>query len=343
MARAPRWLRTGAVVVSIAIVAGSVAAGVSRSTRATIPEDARVLPDGEAYWRVRGFVRVVPPVRLPLDAARRSTTDVYVSVPAGRTIGVHASPSPNGLPLLRWPAGTIADRVERMRTKRGPMVADVRGTRFEADAEWFRAYRPVEPNPGGALFGYEWRRDDDAGHARALAMFRTAMTAGLGWSPGERGIDPTLRVQSIARHAKLLECASCHAHARSESSPDQQTPLPRRGTDASGLHVPQYALSDSAPLETYRPVDPNHGKPFVRYVCRGLDGPLAGTPGTTRVRCPDGSIPRVTFDVRAALAASDPHAIEVCASRRALAAWMDREALRVFGDALRACGISTPM
>ena len=99
------------------------------------------------------------------------------------------------------------------------------------------------------------------------------------------------------------------------------------------------AMRDDSPLETYAPSDPNASDRFMRYECAGTPTGVKPT-GSTSLRCPDGSVPRVRLELAAALAAGDAHARRVCASRRALAAFFDSEARSAHAAGLDACSVS---
>jgi hypothetical protein len=105
------------------------------------------------------------------------------------------------------------------------------------------------------------------------------------------------------------------------------------------MHVFHYVLTDEAPMETYRPIDPNADDAFVRYVCGDGSTP-DGPRGTTRVRCANGDVPTLRYALREALAAGEPHARAVCESRRALAGWMTARARRTYAAAFSVCGLA---
>jgi hypothetical protein len=319
-----RSLALGAVIGAVV-----VAASTSHRDPAPIPADAARLDSD--HWSTRGFVPMEPPIRLPRGRALRDRTEVLVRIEGEGRIDVVDGE-------LVFPPGTVADRVEYRREDGVWQVADVRGTRFTEAGERFHAYRP-EGIDSESLFGAEWPRDDERARRRAIALFADAMTNGAGFRRAEPGHDATRREGSVHRFSRLLDCASCHGHRRPEAAADEASTL-RRGTDASGMHVFRYVLDDRAPLETYRPHDPNADDPFVTYECEGIAterAALVGAPGTTAVRCADGDVPTLRYALARALDAGEAHAVRVCESRRALAAWMTGRARLAYADALAAC------
>lgn len=300
------------------------------------PADAEILVDGHEHWARHGFVAIQPPIRLPIDAARRAVVRIELFVPPGGRIDVRRD---RDRARLVWPAGTIADRVELWRERGHLHVADVRGTELGPEGtQRFRVFRPA----GAHLFGARWARGDLVEARRARTMFEAAMGSGVGFSTSEAGARSEHRAASTARFSRLLDCAACHAPARAEvPSSVVDTELPRRGTDDAGFHVFAYALEDRAPLETYRPVDPNAEDRFVSYECGAArSAPTHGTRGRTDLRCADGSIPELAYDLEGALAAREPHALEVCRGRAFLAARMTPRAREVFGPRLGTCGLA---
>lgn len=296
--------------------------------RGAVPSSAlRRAPD---HWR--DFVAMEPPIRLPRTRLLRDRTTVFLRIVGDGRLDVRDG-------ALVFPPGTEADRVEYRRLGERFTVADVRGTRFTTAGERFYAFRPERAELDGPLFGFEWRRGDERGRRLGIEGFERAMHRGAGFSHGEVGYDERERDRSVRRFAGLLDCASCHGHARPEAQPYEASPLPRRGTDGSGMHVFRYVLTDEAPMETYRPIDPNADDAFVRFVCGDGSTP-DGPRGTTRVRCANGDVPTLRYALREALAAGEPHARAVCESRRALAGWMTARARRAYRDALTECGLT---
>jgi hypothetical protein len=294
-----------------------------------LPAPLTTWPGGAAALLARP--RLTPAIRLPLDASRRLESRVVMSVPDGQSIDVHRV---DGRDVLVWPAGSELDRLEVARSSRGERLLDVRGSRITRDGIVHRAYRPLSDDDP-TLFGAEWDAEDGARATAVAAAFHGAMLLGFGFSALERGAIPDQRAASADRYQQLLSCAGCHPRARPETRPDRaRAHSLARATDAMGFYVPQYVLRDRAPLEAYRPVDPNAQHRFVTAACGSTALALTGA---TSVRCPSGDRPMLSLDVRAALAEGDAHARAVCLSRRLLAQRLTPRARRVFAAELAEC------
>jgi hypothetical protein len=270
-------------------------------------------------FRTDGMVAMNAPIRLPRTPSGRDETVVWLRLPEG----AHATAEwldDQGRYALRFPAGTMAARVESW----SGVVADVRGTRLEPEGrERFFVLRPSRS--GSGLTGIEWSRGRRDAQRRA-----TARLAAL--APDE----------PAARHlARQNECASCHAHARAANARPNEHGALNRATDANGFFAIESVLEDEAPLESYRPVDPNVGDPYVEVRCGDAAAEVVSGPGESRPRCRDARVPHARYDLARALAAGDPHATEVCDSRRALFAWADSSARAAFAGAFGECGISS--
>lgn len=314
------------VVVPAAL---ALALGACSGVDARLPGGAHALPDGDRYWDTHGFFPLEPPIRLPLDAERRFETRVYVVLPPNARIGWEDNATGGG---MVFPSGTIADRVDWW----SGLVADVRGTEIgDRGRELFRVYRPTRAGSHD-LFGYHFVRGDPAELMAVRNGFSDAMVRGMGFLNHASGPISAGRKEAIARFSRQLDCVSCHAHDRQALAPTDTRELPRRGTDGSGFYVPESVFSNRAPLETYRPIDPNGGDPFVHYEC-GDGRAVRGVRGTTAVRCSDGSIPDLALDLAAALAAGEPHAKLVCESRSFLASRFAQEARTHFQGAIAEC------
>lgn len=306
-----------------------------------LPEGLTPLPGGKNHWNNNGFVEMEPPIRLPVDADETFQTTILLKLPAGRGLSVRRAES-HERHVLVYPAGTVADRMEKARRKRGgphDTIADVRGTQVLDNQEVFHVYRPLSPGDTDILFQANWLRSiDDTSAAPARAAIRQAMNQGLGIAFASIVSDDARRAQAIARFDSLMRCASCHQHERAPLPANSQAGVARRGTDASGFFTIQTVLEDQAPLELYRPRDPNSADPFVRYLCDGAPTTqLLGPRGTTEVRCPSGAVPTLFYDLPAALAARDARAERICRARLYLGEHMDEEARAHFAPALAAC------
>ncbi len=337
----PVWFISVALVSALAITILLVRPWRASPSMGPLPAGAHLLPDGSNYWKANGFVPMEPPVRLPTDRRGLGRVEVELLLPRSGVIRTRHLADQDRT-VLSYPPGTIADRVEYRRRSGGLIVADVRGTRIAADGhEIYRLYRPrdgASPPGSEALFGYEWPRDNAAGRKAALTGFREAMGRGMGFAVGQRGLVRSRRHAAIGRFMALASCSSCHMHSRPATFAGGNPHRPRRATDGQGFYQVQEVLTDAAPLETYRPRDPNVKDRFIHYEC-SQGAKLRGPQGTTRVRCGDGRVPRLVLDVRAALAAGDKRVGRLCAARRYLAAHLDAQGRVAFHDALAACGI----
>ncbi len=270
-----------------------------------------------AQWKEAGFVELVPPIRPPTSADGSDRISVWLRLPSAAQIITDRS---SGEPRLRMPSGAELDRVEV--TQRGDLttaeVEDVRGTTFGPEGESFHVFRRRDAE----LWGLEWARGD----AVAQRAADQALAAGL--PPAARG-----------RLVELNQCAGCHTPDKPAATRVAESTLPHRKTDASGLYHPQSVLERETPVEFSRPNDPNLADPFVRFRCAtgGLSVREAG--GSKSPRCSDGSVPLATLDLQRALAAGDPHAQAVCASRKFIWEHLDELGRVAFADAFSDCGI----
>lgn len=272
------------------------------------PEGVR----GEALTAPRTYLstltELTPPLRLNTDAKRTLTTRVYYRVPEGARIAW----TPDG---LRFPPGTVAERVDTWGAGPKAKILDIRGTRLGPDGSpEFHAFRP---RADGTLYGVHW---DGAAHERLGPKAARHLAAVTG-----------------ADAAKLMgknDCAGCHEPGQ----PEAPNKVVYRATDASGFYVAQYVLQNEAPLEAYHDVDPNEGASHVQVTCP--DG-SAATWQDGHARCTDGDgrrvIPRGRYDLKGALAAGDARAQAVCRSRRYLYDRLDEAGRRRFADAMATC------
>ncbi|HEX9621136.1 MAG TPA: hypothetical protein VF989_13425 [Polyangiaceae bacterium] len=309
-----RWLA--------ALLIGLTATAASERMAASRPE--LVIEDPKRYWERSGFVEMVPPVALPTRTPADDRTAVWLRVPEGASIEVEEK---DGRPLLRFPAGTEAARVESFRAKDGTFfVADVRGTRFLSHGrEVFYVYRP-DADWRGRLAGYAWPRGDAEREAAARAQLFRHVSA----SAAPRG-----QAEALRRFARSNECARCHVYARAANDRPFEHGEVNRGTDLSGLFLVQTVLGSEAPLETYQPHDGALDSPYVTVHCAGGPSFIVGQPA--RASCKDGSVPRARFDMQRALDAGDARAERVCAARRYLFSRMSDRALARFLGARREC------
>src|SRR5262249_16671586 len=156
------------------------------------------IDDPGQHWRVDGFVEMVTPLEPPTTSDGRDRITVWLKLPEGEAIA-------SG-PSLRYPAETVADRVEYSAGE----VVDVRGTRFVAGGgELFHVLR----REGRALSGFEWRRGDAVREHRAAELVAARVA-------------PPAR----ERFLRFNDCASCHQHDRPQAVRGD-TAGPRRATD----------------------------------------------------------------------------------------------------------------
>lgn len=299
---------------------GAIAAAYARDrggVRAFTVRDAR------ADWTPDGYLELVPAIRPPSRTRGRDAVRVWLKLPDGARLTTRRI-TENGRDAIVVPPGAIAARMELVDGK----VADVRGTRFEDGSERFFVLRPQREG----LVGVEWRRGDAVAQRDATAAL-VALVRSAADAPADR---------AAAHVERQNDCASCHVHGRAASSVEGEHGLVARPTDASGLFTIERVLADDAPLERYAAFDPNLADPFVDVTCGDAPVRFEGEGDARRARCDGGRVPVARLDVRAALAAGDPHARALCASRRALYERLDERARAIFGAAVAACGVGVP-
>ncbi len=289
---------------------------------------ARVRIDHPAdHWSRRGYARMVPPVRLPTDAAESDRIAVWLKVPERGRVTVRTV---DGRPRLRFPPGTEADRVESF----GDAVIDVRGTTLAAGGAIFHVLVPTAASTAAPLAGVRWRSgDDDAQRvATGLLAGRLRRTRTL----QDARVNKRVLIEEYKRNNA---CARCHTADKPVDLKDPHAI--HRATDDDGFFVPQSVLEDAVPVETHRPRDVNAGDPFLSFECPGGRAATLFDDGfgARAWRCDDGAVPVGVLDVKAALAARDAHAAAVCASRRYLWEHMDDRARAAFARAFLECGI----
>lgn len=282
------------------------------------------------HWRDSGFVKMVPPVRLPSDQAGADRIVVWLKVGDG-TIG--ARQADDGRVLLSYPPGTVADRVESM----GDAVIDVRGTTLERDgAELFHVYVAEHEAPS-ALVGWEWRRGDFDAEASATRALLAQLDKTRRKMRGQPAPSKDQHQASLVSYERNNNCGACHAHERPLVTSGDGV---HRPTDSAGFFVPLSVLAPAVPLERHRPWDMNVDDPFLSLTC-----PSGGTPRlVTRVplrhyACPTFEVPMGALDVDRALAAGDERTLAMCESRRYLYKHMDDDARALFAGAFAECGI----
>lgn len=277
-------------------------------------------------------IELVPPIQLPTGRSPATRIRVLLSLPAGGTIDV-IDPSA-AEPEMVFPDGTVFDRVDEAREGSRWRITDVRGTTLGPHGQRFHLLRPDAPAHGTTLWGYSWPAERSDLDSFAHSAIAEAIEAGRGLADPRRGppVAAGLRERS--------DCMRCHQPWRPDTT---AAALVHRGTDRAGLHVPRTIFSETAPLERYRPHDPNEPSEALTVTCssgQASEEFVAGrrdVAGARRWACSDGESPFAHFDVRAALHLGDAHAEAVCATRRALYARMTPRAQATFAAGFEAC------
>jgi hypothetical protein len=332
-----RWqVRPTRVLAVLAVGAAAVRAGQLSPGKDVVVRSVQIERAPE-YWRQQGFVDIVAPIRPPTSSDGSARIVVYVKLPEGAEIATERGP--HGEIWLRYPVGTVTDRVEYFGARDddsapGPgwRVADVRGTELlEGASERFHVYRPSRDAPGVPLLGLSWPRGDERARALATERLGRLLEAGEVAGPATEGA----RNEAAARLRSINDCAGCH---QPRQAPRRRPGLVNRGTDASGFFHLSTALFDRAPLETYRARNPNLRDPYVRFVCGERELPAQPDPQQPGgVRCPEGDVPVGVLDVVASRRAATPHAARLCASRRFLYDRLDERGRGLFRAAIETC------
>ncbi len=285
---------------------GALGASWALGTHSTAARPA--LPAGAAYVEVdasplawRDWTLLTPTVRPPTSTNGRRRILVYVRVPTDSRITL----SPGG--YLTLPPGTDSARVELeadtdqrdAEASERWEVLDVRGTRLLGAGVEYTMFRPLASAP--RLLGFAWDPSRADPRDAAAALVRTGLLRG--------GSD-----EAAAKHLRgINDCAGCHQKRRPEAI---HGPV-HRGTDDLGFYGVRSVFENESPTESYRPRDANRDDPYIVSVGNG----------------------RARFNAVAAVAAGDRHALQVCASRAALARFFDAAAGQAFGPSLRECGL----
>lgn len=309
------------VVVVVALAGASCdGCGSDRVTPRRIDEPA-------SHWLRSGYTELVPPVRLPTDREGRDHIAVWIKLGDGPITSLLNA---NG-PTLRFPAGTIADRVESM----GDAVIDVRGTTLTEAGELFHVYVPEATAPS-ALVGWEWLRGDDAAQAAATRELLRTLDKTRRRIRGMPEPSDDAHARSLASYQKNNACAGCHAHDKALTPTGD---VVHRPTDANGFFVPLSLFADAVPLERHRPWDANANDPFLTLSCSLSGGAprLVEKAGLRHYVCQGSEVPLAVLDVPAALRAGDARAVGLCASRRFLGERMDATARALFRAKLEEC------
>lgn len=282
------------------------------------------------YWEQKGFVMLVPSVRMSIPPGGSAGTVVYFKVPGDESISLERHPSPEIPASFEFPPGTEAQRVAFLVGSDSfgePTIEilDIRGTRIGEDGEqYYHVLRPI----GSELAGYEWKRGDDDGRMAATRMLLEEMSRQP--NPPSAG--------AMARIAVLNHCEFCHVEDKGPSPPSSE--LPPWPTDGSGFYVPLGVVFDHAPLSTQPELhDPNADDPYVETTCEDDRPPtVGGEPHNRFFTCKDedGS-PVGRRDIRRGLVEEDSYTTAVCSSRKFLAERMDEHARTAFAPLFQEC------
>lgn len=311
-------------------------ATISTLSLAAKPADIQLravqIPNDVSYWQQSGFVEMVPPLRLPTDKVNDNSIQVWVKVPPEGKISVTWL-EPQHRFSLKFPAGTVADRMEIYKHEAKAMlvvrdIEDVRGARIDSHGDSiFHVYEPV---PGGDerwLKGYEWLRTDNEGDRLAGESLVKL------YYPGG---DPKAQAE-IQGFRRMNQCGACH-------QPDRPTPVVvarpmLHASDSHGFYQPLTVLDDTMAVRTHRKWDLNADDPFVSVWC-GTQKVQAITDGDSRgYKCPGDAVAVGKLNLPAALAAKDSHALQVCKARNYLFEHMDEKARAAYRPSFQECSI----
>jgi hypothetical protein len=294
------------------------------------------IPNDVSYWQRSGFVEMVPPIQLPTDRRNDNLIRVWLKIPDRALITLERLADQQRY-TLKFPPGTIADRVETMKGEQKAMlmingIEDVRGATIDpTGATRFHVYQPI---PGGApdrWRGDEWLRSDNAADDLAADSLIRLFFPNAG----------DAAQAEMRNFRRLNQCGACHQVNR--PMPTMVKPVvPSPSvhlTDSHGFFQPITVLDDTMPVRSHRRWDRNADDPFVTVWC-GTQQARAVTDGDRRgYTCPDGAQPIGKLDMAAALARKDLHAEQVCASRKYLFDHMEQTGRDAYRPFFTECGI----
>jgi hypothetical protein len=224
---------------------------------------------------------------------------------------------------LRMPPGTRIDRLEWVGWGSERSLADVRGTRIDAEGvAWDHTLRRTSLTPDTALVGYEWPALDTVAHRNATK----ALVARLRRLPPAAGMKESGRSKYLAGIAKKNECLTCHQPGRPVATRRGEYGIVARGSDATRFFTPLNVLSDESVLEVYGLHDPNRGRESVTVSCPEATR-TKGEGDKQRVLCKGSTYPTASYDPERAKGSEGERHERVCAGRRYLLDHMN-EALR---------------
>ena len=159
----------------------------------------------DTYWTSAGFTEMTSPIRPPSRDGKESIR-VWLRVPEGKSIGIgHGE---DGAPLLSYPEGTVADRVDLRDGADPRSVTDVRGTSFTVeDGELFHVLRRLDGDADVRLSGVEWRRGDEEASVSATRAMLLALERS---SDEHAGAARDFRSGSSSN--VRTDCAGCHLY-----------------------------------------------------------------------------------------------------------------------------------
>ena len=270
------------------------------------------MDDLDARFGAPEWALMTSPIEPPVSADGAQRIMVWLRVPRGGAIDARLV---GERWVLAYPPGTVADRVELRVDGARTEPIDVRGTELLGASEKFHA---LHENQRGALEGFAWNRGDVSAQERAIASLAKTVARA--------------RTGDARFFCQTGDCARCHVHDKPERL-DGGDGLPPLATDDAGFYRITTVLEDRAPLAESRDRDVNLESAWVSVTC------ASGPPVVTGeiARCPRGDVPIARYDTRGALAADDPHAHGVCASREWLRARMTERARAAFASAFEEC------
>jgi hypothetical protein len=308
---------------------------------ASVPAAPRVrkvaIAEPEGHWVREGFQELVPPVRLPSNAQQTDRITVWMHLPKGEKIDWVVDGTGRG--HLKYPVGTVADRVEYAVVQDGKgkevlTVLDVRGTTLlDHGQEEFHMYRPENDTPQVKLWGLAWPRGDRIAQTDADAQLSTFLKTAKLPTSGK-----PLDAAGLARLHGFNQCGPCHVHNKPLAETAEAGGLPRGATDAHGFYSVLRVLNDTNAFEGHRPYDLNIDDPLVRADCPKEPARASESgPGERHYACADGAAPTGTRDIAKGLREKDPYTERVCASRRFLFDHMTSEARSAYRAAFDVC------